>query len=168
MLSDKQIQQIISENEFLQIQLADANDMLHQREKELTMLRETARQATALKSTIENQLEELSYMQHLLGKKQQKLEGAGQREAAMEDELLQGIRMEKEYYTLKEKLDSSIAQIDDITQQLDETANTFKELRDAKKKITELQSQLDIAQEEKELLQYELDKIKKQQDQQSV
>ncbi|HRO97078.1 MAG TPA: hypothetical protein PLY79_08450 [Ferruginibacter sp.] len=160
MLSEKQIQQIISENEFLQIQLADANDMLHQREKELTMLRETAKQATELKSTIENQLEELSYMQHLLGKKQQKLEGAGQREAAMEDELLQGIRMEKEYYNLREKLDSSIAQIEDISQQLDETANIFKELRDAKKKITELQSNLDIAHEEKELLQYELQKLK--------
>lgn len=160
MLSEKQIQQIISENEFLQIQLADANDMLHQREKELTMLRETAKQATELKSTIENQLEELSYMQHLLGKKQQKLEGAGQREAAMEDELLQGIRMEKEYYNLREKLDSSIAQIEDISQQLDETANIFKELRDSKKKITELQSSLDIAHEEKELLQYELQKLK--------
>lgn len=160
MLSEKQIQQIISENEFLQIQLADANDMLHQREKELTMLRETAKQATELKSTIENQLEELSYMQHLLGKKQQKLEGAGQREAAMEDELLQGIQMEKEYYTLREKFDSSLAQIEDISQQLDETANIFKELRDAKKRITELQSSLDIAHEEKELLQYELQKLK--------
>ena len=81
----------------------------------------------------------------------------------MEDELLQGIRMEKEYYNLREKLDSSIAQIEDISQQLDETANIFKELRDAKKKITELQSNLDIAHEEKELLQYELRKIKNQQ-----
>lgn len=161
MLSEKQLQQIISENEFLQVQLADANEMLSLREKELEMLRATALQATELKSTIENNLEELSYLQHLLGKNQQKLEGSGKREAAMEEELLLGIRMEKEYYNLKEKLNSSSAQIEDISQQLNETATVFKELRDAKKKITAMQSSLDIANEEKELLQHEMQKLKK-------
>jgi hypothetical protein len=162
MLSDKQLQQLISENEFLQIQLNDANEILLQREQELEQLRETARLSAELKSTIENNLEELSYFQHLLGKKNQTLEGASQREAELEEELLVGIKMEKAYLKMHEQLKSSTARLDDLTQQLDETANIFKELRNAKRKITELESSLDIAREENELLKYELDKLKKQ------
>lgn len=161
MLTAQQVQKIISENEFLQVQLDDINLLLRERETELLKLREIAKNSISLKSTIEQNLEELSYLQHQLGKKQQTLQGSYKREAEMEKELLVGIKMERAYFDIHKKFESSTAQILDITGQLDETADVFKNLRDAKKKIASMQSELDILNEEKEFLHYENSKLKK-------
>lgn len=162
MLTAQQVQQIISENEFLQVQLEDLNSMLKQREAELDELREAEKTATSLRSTLEQNLEEFSYLQHQLGKKQQALKGSLNREVEMEKELLDSIKMEKAYYDIHKKFESSTAQINDITEQLDETATVFKELRDTKKKLAAMQSELDILNEEKDLLAYENSKLKKE------
>src|SRR5690606_4890490 len=90
------------------------------------------------------------------------LKGSFNREAEMEKELLDSIKMEKAYYDIHKKFESSSAQIQDITNQLDDTATVFKELRDTKKKLAAMQSELDISNEEKDLLAYENSKLKKE------
>lgn len=161
MITEEQVKKLISENEFLQVQLQDVNEMIAAREEELALLREKARQSVQTRSDLDTAYEELAYMQNVISKHQQKAVGAASREASMEEELVETIRMEKEYYEIKKQFESSSAALADINQQLSEAATIYKQLADAKRKIAELESKLDIANEEKELLAYEISRLKK-------
>ena len=162
MLSPEQVRKLMSENELLQVQLADVNEVLSIREEELDQLRSRSKKMIELQSTIENNLEEFSYMQHVIGKHQVKAEQAGRREAEMEKELLESIRLEKDYYNIRDKYNSTSTALLDVNQQLNEIPLINRDLEMANRKISELESRLDILQEEKELLQYEVSKLKKQ------
>lgn len=162
MLTADQVRKLISENELLQVQLADVNEVLAIREEELDLLRTKSGKMVELQSTLDNNLEEFSYMQHVIGKHQQNAEKATRREMEMERELLEGIRMEKEYYSIRDKYQSTSTALLDVNQQLNEIPLINRDLETASRKIAELESRLDILQEEKELLQYEVSKLKKQ------
>lgn len=162
MLSDEQIKQLKSENELLQLQLQDVNYMISIREEELEILRAKAKNAVRLQSQLEGTFNELGQMQNFIGRKQQEAEGAARREAAMEEEIIQSINMERDYYDIKSQFASANAALSDINHQLSEAADIHKELAKANAHIAELESSLEIAAEEKELLKYELEKQKKQ------
>lgn len=162
MHSEDEIKKLKSENEYLQLQLQDVNYMLSIREEELELLREKARQVVQMKSTLEGNYNELAQMQTIIGKTEQKAFGAAKREAAMEDELIQSVEIEKAYYNTKKELASVTAAFTDVDSKFNEAGHVYKELEDAKRKIAELESLYDIAKEEKEFLAYELDKLKMQ------
>lgn len=162
MLTAEQVRKLISENDLLQVQLDDINEVLSIREEELELLRAKTGKMVELQSTLENNLEEFSYMQHVIGKQQLTAEKTSRREAEMEKELLEGIRMEKEYYSIRDKYNSTSTALLDVNQQLNEIPLINRDLETANRKIAELESRLDILQEEKELLQYEVNKLKKQ------
>jgi chromosome segregation ATPase len=164
MISEDQLKKLLSENEFLQVQLQDVNEMIAVREEELELLREKARIATETKSRLETTYEELSYMQNLIGKQQQKAEGAARREASMEEEMLDSMRMEKEYYGVRDQFNSAVTALADIRLQLAEASLLYRQLADSQRKIAELESTVDIIKEEKELLQFELNKLKQKPD----
>ena len=161
MLSEDQIRKLKSENEFLQIQLQDINEMIAIREEELDILRRKAKEGIENSSRLEGVYEELSYMQNLIGKHQQKAEGAERREASMEEEMLESIRMEREYYNIKEQFTSTSTALSDLNNQLQDAVTIYKQLADANRRNAELESKLDIAAEEKDLLNYELAKLKR-------
>ena len=162
MLSDEQIKQLISEKEHLQLQLDDVNYMIGIREDELEILRNKAKNAVMLQSQLEGTFNELGQMQQIIGEKQHEAAGAKRREAAMEEEIIQSISMEKDYYDIKSRFASASAALDDINGQLAEAAHIYKELAKANQRIAELESNLEIASEEKELQQYEIMKLNKQ------
>ena len=160
MLSEEQIRKLKSENEFLQIQLQDINEMIAIREGELDILRRKAEEGVETSSKLEGAYEELSYMQNVIGKHQQKAEGADRREVSMEEEIIESIRMEKEYYEIKKKFTSTNTELSDLNTQLQDAVTIYKQLADANRRIAELESKLDISAEEKELLNYELSRMK--------
>lgn len=162
MLSEEQIKQLKSENDFLHLQLEDVNYMISIREDELEILRAKASLAVKLQSQLEGTFNELGQMQDFIGRQQQAAAGAARREIAMENEIIQSISMEQEYYTIKGQLASASAALTDIDGQLSDALNMYKELAGAKKNISELKSILEITIEENELLKYELDKMKRQ------
>ena len=75
MLTEKQIQIIKSENEYLLVQIEDLNETIAQREKELESLRQTAQHAVELQSKIDINLLEFEQMQRTIGQRQQKASG---------------------------------------------------------------------------------------------
>jgi len=164
MLSEEQIKQLKSENDLLQLQLQDVNYMIRIREEELEILRSKAKNAVGLQSQLEGTFYELEQMQNFIGRKQQEADGAARREAAMEEEIIQSINMEKEYYNIKSSFASANAALLDINSQLSESAHIYKELAKANASIAELESNLAIAEEEKDLLKYEMEKLKKRYD----
>lgn len=162
MSSEQEIQRLKSENEYLQLQLQDVNYMLTVREEELELLRDKARQGVQMQSKLEGNYNEIAQMQITLGKAQQQVYGAARREAAMEEEIIQSVHIEKNYYNTRKELASVTAAFTDVDSKLDEVTTVYKDLETARRKIAELESLNEIAKEEKEFLAYELEKLKKQ------
>src|SRR5437868_12402424 len=109
MLSANEIQLLKSENELLQLQLQDVNYMIRVREEELEILRQKAQQTIELKSRLDTNLYELEQMQNHIGELQQKTEGAKKREAGLEEEMMQSISIEKEFYDIRDQFSSAKA-----------------------------------------------------------
>jgi len=159
MLSKDEIQQLKSENELLQIQLQDITEMINIREEELEILRKKANYTVLLQSTLDGNLEQITQMQNLIGEHQRKVAGSAKREAAMEEEIIQQIGMEKEFYNIRDKYESSKAAIKDLDNELAETATMYRQLAASMSRIAELESSLEIAQLENKDLKEKLEKL---------
>lgn len=145
MLSAAEIQQLQSENYLLQVQLEDINEIINIREEELEILRKKAEENVLLQSTLSGNLEQISQMQQLIGEQQRQAAGSAKREASMENEIVQSVEMEKEFYTIREKLESSKAALHDLETEISDTAGLYKQLAEANSRIAELESNLEIA-----------------------
>ena len=161
MLSKHDIQQLQSENELLKLQLEDISEMINIREEEVGILRKKAAYTVLLQSTLDGNLDQITQMQNLIGEQQRKFAGSVKRESAMEDEIIQSIEMEKAFYTIKEKYESSKAAIKDLDNELAETASLYRQLAASISRVAELESSLDILQMENQHLKEDLEQLKK-------
>jgi dynactin complex subunit len=79
MLNQEQINKLISENDYLRVQLKEANEMLALREEEIEILEQNAGDITELRSQLEVQLNHAQSLQNIIGTKQQQAAGAANR-----------------------------------------------------------------------------------------
>ena len=70
--------------------------------------------------------------------------------------------MEKAYYDIKEKFDSSLAAVKDMDNELGEAMDMYKQLGDANSKIAELESMMEIFKMENENLKLDIIDLKGQ------
>ena len=159
MFSKDEIQQLKSENEFLQIQLQDITEIINIREEELETLRKKSAYSILLQSTLDGNLEEITQMQHFIGEQQRKTAGAEKREASMENEMIESLEMEKEFYNIRDKYESARAAITDLDNELAETTSMYRQLAASIARVAELESSLEIALMEKEDLKEKLEKL---------
>ncbi len=159
MLSEKQLQQLISENEFLSLQLEDLNEVIKQREEELALLRETAVKATQMQSKLDMNLLEFQQMQDNIGEKQQEAAGTALRMEELENELFNSIKMEKNYYNMLDENVSLQANLRDTNSELEEAASLYKKVRQLTTELSQAKSSLELAQLEIESLRAGLKEI---------
>lgn len=145
MLSKDEIQQLKSENELLKIQLEDITEIINIREEELEILRKKSAYTILLQSALDGNLEEISQMQQFIGEQQRKTAGAEKREASMENEMIESLEMEKEFYNIRDKYESARAAITDLDNELAETSSMYRQLATSIAKVAELESNLEIA-----------------------
>ncbi len=145
MFSKDEIQQLKSENELLQIQLEDITEIINIREEELEILRKKSAYTILLQSTLDGNLEEIAQMQQFIGEQQRKTGGAEKREASMENEVIQSLEIEKEFYNIRDKYESARAAITDLDNELAETSSMYKQLAASIARVAELESSLEIA-----------------------
>ncbi|MEI7735052.1 MAG: hypothetical protein WCI49_06270, partial [Ferruginibacter sp.] len=100
MLSADQIQQLITENESLQVQVNDLNYILNEREEEIAALKKAASAAAELRSMVDTQLDDMQLMQNHIGKQQRQAMGAEERELELQEELTQAIKLQHQYNDL--------------------------------------------------------------------
>lgn len=160
MQNDNLISLLKKENEQLQFELNDLEYLISLREEELMMLKNKVASITELQSRYDQQLYQMEQLQDFVREEQKKNVGALKRENAMEDELIQSISIEKEYYTLHEQLKSSMIALEDTNNQLSDAVGMYKKLKDMKNKIAALESSLEIAQLDNQFLKEELEEIK--------
>jgi hypothetical protein len=144
MLSEDIIQQLKIDNALLHVQLNDLTELIQIREEELEILRIKAAQVAALQSNLDENIYQLEQMQLFLGDQERGVAGANRREQSMETEMLESLQMEKDYYTLSDKLKSTRAALDDISEQFAEASTLFREVATLKSTIAELESKLEI------------------------
>jgi chromosome segregation ATPase len=143
MLSEEQIKKIISANESLQVQLADANAMLAAREQEIDYLSTELAEATALRSKLDGQLDEIESMRNSLGQKQQAAKGAEEREIELQQELTRMAGLNKEYSELLQDYAYLQSQFKDIQAQLTALKQRNAQLELVAGRIGELESRLE-------------------------
>lgn len=159
MFSKDEIQQLKSENELLQIQLQDITEIINIREEELEILRKKSAYTIMLQSTLDGNLEEISQMQQFIGEQQRKTVGAEKREASMENEMIQSLDMEKEFYNIRDKYESARAAITDLDNELAETTSIYRQLSASIDRVAELESSLAIVIMENDQLKEKIEKL---------
>lgn len=142
MLSEDHIKQLISENEFLQVQLEEVNGVLAEREKELDELRSAQSEAARLRSLLDTRLDELHSMQNFIGEQEQQVMGAEEREIQLQKELTEAVRLQQQYNELVGHYAYIQAQLEDVQARLTELNNRNLELQKIAAKIGDLESQL--------------------------
>ena len=160
MLTEKQIQILRSENELLQLQLDDVNMMIQVREEELDLLRVRAREAAAMQSRLDNNLNEFEQMQNSLGNVQQKNSGKELRLEEMENELYESVKEQLRYAETLKDFNSMEANLVDTNNELEEATAVYKKMAVMKILLAEAQSNYEIAMMEITSLKEELEEAK--------
>lgn len=156
MLTDKQIQALRSENELLQIQLDDVNMVIGVREEELELLRARAKEAAAMQSRLDNNLNEFDQMQRSLGDEQQKNSGNLERLEEMENELYDSVKEQIRYADSLKDFNSMQANLLDTNNELQEAVSIYRKMAEMKTTLAAAQSNLEIALMEIDSLKEEL------------
>jgi chromosome segregation ATPase len=143
MLSEEQIKKLISANESLQVQLEDANAMLSVREQEIEFLNTELADATALRSKLDGQLDEIESIQNRLGEKQQAVKGAEERELELHQELTEMAILNRQYNELIQDYAYLQSRFNDIQAQLAALHERNFKLQQITSRIGELESTLE-------------------------
>jgi hypothetical protein len=118
MLSQEQINKLISENDYLRVQLKEANEMLALREEEIEILEQNAGDITVLRSQLELQLNHEQSLQNIITTKQQQAVGAANRERDLEEELIDASKLLKQYSELQQQYTHLLIQNKDLEERL--------------------------------------------------
>lgn len=145
MLSEKQLKQLLAENELLLLQLEDVNEVIKQREAELDALRAVETSAREMQSKLDMNLHEFHQMQDKIGEKQQIESGNANRLEELENELFQSIKMEKNYYEMLDENISLQANLKDTNNELIEASKLYKKIRQLTAELTSANSNLELA-----------------------
>ena len=137
---EKKIRMLVSENEFLQLQLEDINLELKKKDEEIDMLADDGESAAYLRSKIDSNLIEIEQLRYYVEQANQKSVGLEMQNEELEVDLLTQIRgRQKEQQWLKE-MDSLKANFEVVSEELNETAALYKMLQSLKEKLSEANS----------------------------
>jgi seryl-tRNA synthetase len=140
MLSIDQIQQLITENESLQVQVNDLNYILSEREEEIAELKKTASAAAELRSMLDTQLDDMQLMQNHIGKQQRQAMGAEERELELQQELTQAIKLQHQYNDLFQQYTYITTQLSDVQEELTTVKKRSSMLQKIAVQIGEMES----------------------------
>lgn len=162
MFTKEQINQLMSANNSLQVQLDDINMVLGEREAEIEILKSLVSEDAALRSKLEGQMNEIEMIQDYLSERTQKSVGAEEREFELHQELTEAARNERQHDELTKKYNYLLLQFEDIQDQLNELSIKNKQLELSANRIGELESRISLLLLENEGVKTELTTIKSQ------
>ena len=157
---EKKIRILISENEFLQLQLEDINLVLKKKDEEIDMLADDGETAAYLRSKIDSNLIEIEQLNYYVAQANQKNLGLEALNEELEVDLLTQMRgRQKEQQSLKE-MGSVKANLEVVTEELNEAAALYKMLQSLKEKLAEANSIASLKEIENQELKKEVEEQK--------
>ena len=137
---EKKIRMLVSENEFLQLQLEDINLELRKKDEEIDLLADEGETAAFLRSKIDSNLIEIEQLKYYVEQASQKSVGLEMLNEELEIDLLTQMKgRQKDQSTLKE-MTSIKANFEVVTEELNEAATLYKKLQVLKEKLSEANS----------------------------
>jgi len=103
-------------------------------------------------------------MQNHIGELQQKTEGAKKREAGLEEEMMQSINIEKEFYDIRDQFSSAKAEMLVLDHELAEATKLYKEVFNLKRRIAELESELEITKLDRDMFKEDIQHLRNSQE----
>ncbi len=158
---EKQIQNLILENEFLLEQLEDLNSMVKNKDEEIVLLNNTIHSAAYLQSRIDNNLQEIEQLKYNLLLTQQKAAGIELLNEALENDLLGAIKKDHKNEKKLKEMDAVITNLSIANEELEETAGMYKRIVQLKKELAAMKSKMDICQMENDTLKEEKQELEK-------
>ena len=152
MLSAEQIKKLVSANESLQVQLADANAMLAAREQEIDYLSTELAESIVLRSKMDGQQGEIESIQNQLNQKQEAAKGAEEREIELQMELTEMALLNRQYNELMQDYAYLQSQFKDIQLQYLDLQQRSLQLEQAASRIGQLESLLENSLRERDIL----------------
>jgi chromosome segregation ATPase len=160
MLTEKEINTLRGENEYLLAEIAEVNELIKQKQQEIEALKIRAAKITEMQSRLDMNLLQFEQMQNNIGYKQQQAEGTAERMGEMEKELLAAIRLQNKTAAIVKEHTSLKANLLDTTNELDQAAALYKKVQQLKSSLTQSQSSLEISKIEIQGLKDELAEVK--------
>ena len=158
----KKIQLLLSENEFLQVQLEDLNRIVQNKDDEISLLADDFESAAYLRSRIDCNLAEIEQLRYNMGLAEQKAAGAEMMNEELELNLLkQSKERQKDRAEIK-TLGSVRTELEIISNELDEAVPLYAKLEKLESELAESKSQNDLLQTENNELReqiYELNEL---------
>ena len=153
---EKKIRALLSENEFLQLQLEDLNASIKTKEEEISFLADDMDTASSLQSQIAGNLAEIEQLRYNMSLSEQKNAGAEILNAELENELLKEIREKHKEQAANKKLGSVQTELEIISNELDEAVPLNKKVEDLENELAEAKSMNAILEDENISLKQEL------------
>ena len=149
---EKKIQILISENEFLQLQLEDLNSTIKKRDEEINLLGDVTESTAALRSKIDSNLLEIEQLRFNNQQASQKQLGIEMMNEELEMSLYKEIKgRQKDQASLKE-MNSVKTNIVIIEEELNEAAVLYKKIQSLKAELAEAKSTASMKEIENENL----------------
>jgi predicted nucleic acid-binding Zn-ribbon protein len=161
-LSDEQIRKIVSANESLQVQLADAIAMLAFRAQEIDFLNNELAESTALRSKLDGQQDEIESIQNRLSQKQLVVKGAEEREFELQQKLTEMAILNKKYNELVQDYAYLQSQFKDTRSQLFALEERNFQLEQKAVQLGETQSRLENSLMERDALKDKISRLEAQ------
>lgn len=158
---EKQIRLLVSENEFLQLQMEDLNNEIKKRKEEIELLVDVTESTAALGSKIDNNLLEIVQLKYNGEQATKKSVGVEMLNAELEINLFkEGKERQMAEEALKE-MDSIKTNMEIISEELNEAAVLYKKVQSLKAELAEANSKSNIKEMENENLEKEVEELKK-------
>ncbi len=157
---EKKIRVLLSENEFLQLQMEDLNTELKKRDEEIDLLGDVTESTAALQSKIDSNLIEIEQLRYNSEQVAQKSLGIEMMNEELEMSLYKEIKgRQKDQASLKE-MDSVKANMDIISEELNEAAELYRKIQLLKASLAEAKSIASMKEIENENLKEELEELR--------
>jgi len=160
MVYEKKIRILVSENEFLQLQMEDLNNEIKKRDKEINLLGDVTESIAALRIKIESNLIEIDQLTYNSQQASQKSLGIERLNEELEMSLFKEIKgRQKDQASLQEMI-SVKTNMEIISEELNEAAGLYKKVQTLTRALAEAQSISSMKETENENLKFEIGELK--------
>ncbi len=161
MLSEGQIQILITENEKLHAEVEELNTILTIKEEAIAELKKIALSNAEIRSKMDMQQEEIEILQNRIGQQKQKSAGAELREFELRQELSAAVKEHHQYTDLLKQHTYINIQLNDVQEQVATLKKQNNMLQQVAVKISEMEGMVETLTQEKEALQYKITQLEK-------
>ena len=137
---EKEIRMLVSENEFLQLQLEDINVILKKKDEEIDMLADDGETAAFLRSKIDSNLIEIEQLKYYVEQASQKSIGLEMLKEELEVDLLMQMKGRQKEQKALQEMGTVKANLEVVTEELNEAAALYKMIQSLKQKLSEANS----------------------------